>query len=58
MPFTTKVKKTGELFGATTDLGTDQKSYRDARSPLDPKKIYAGHLFPGPRSSQLSSCEV
>jgi hypothetical protein len=48
MPFTTKVKKTGELFDATTDLGTDQKSYRDARSPLDPKKIYAGHLFPGP----------
>ena len=48
MPFTTKVKKTGELFDATTDLGTDQKSYRDARSPLDPMKIYAGHLFPGP----------
>jgi hypothetical protein len=47
MSFTTKVRKTGELFDATTDLGTDQKSYRDAHSPLDPQKIYAGHLFSG-----------
>jgi hypothetical protein len=43
--FTTKVKKTGELFHATTDLGTDKSIYQDAHSPLEPAKIYAGHLF-------------
>lgn len=47
MSFTTKVKKTGELFDATTDLGPDRSIYRDAHSPLDPNTTYAGHLFVG-----------
>lgn len=43
--FTTKVKKTGQLFDATTDLGTNGELYRDAQSPLQQDRLYAGHLF-------------
>lgn len=45
MSFTTKVKETGQLFDATTDLGTDGELYRDAHSPLQQDRLYAGHLF-------------
>jgi hypothetical protein len=47
MSFTTKVRATGELFDVTTDLGTDEKTFRDAHPPLEPTKLYSGHLFVG-----------
>jgi hypothetical protein len=46
MSFTAKVKATNELFQATTDFGTDGKSYRDAHD-LQSDHIYRGHYFPG-----------
>ena len=42
-----KVKSSSEFFMATTDLGTDKKTYRDAFSPLKDDHWYGGHLFPG-----------
>ena len=44
MSFTAKVKVTGQLFQATTDLGTDKELYRDAHA-LENDHFYAGHLF-------------
>ena len=43
--FTTRVKATGQLFDATTDLGPDESLYRDASRPLKKDTKYAGHLF-------------
>ena len=42
---TTRVKATGQLFDATTDLGADESMYRDASRPLQTDTKYAGHLF-------------
>lgn len=44
---TTKVKADGRFFLASIDKGVDGKDFRDAHPPLDPKKIYWGHLLEG-----------
>ena len=45
MSITTRVKKTGQLFQATADLGKDKSSYRDANGAIEPETIYEGHLL-------------
>jgi hypothetical protein len=45
MSITTKIKKTGRLFQATTDLGSDKTIYRDANGFIRPEAIYEGHLL-------------
>ncbi len=47
MSIKTKVKKTGEFFQATTNVGPNKDIDRDAFPPLDSNTFYAGHLFPG-----------
>jgi hypothetical protein len=46
MSIKTKVKKTGEFFLATTNLGPNKDICRDAHAPLDLHTNYAGHYFP------------
>jgi hypothetical protein len=46
MSIKTKVKKSGEFFLATTDLGANKDRIRDAHSPIDPDTYYVGHHFP------------
>jgi hypothetical protein len=45
MSITTKVKKTGRIFHATTELGRDKTAYRDANGAIQPDTIYEGHLL-------------
>lgn len=45
MAFTTRVRETGQIFQATTDLGADAKENRIATVPLQPDHTYSGHLF-------------
>lgn len=45
MSITARVKKTGQLFQATADLGKDKSSYRDANGTIEPDIIYEGHLL-------------
>jgi len=45
MSITAKVKKTGRLFQATTDLGKDKTTYQDAHGKIQPDTIYQGHLL-------------
>jgi hypothetical protein len=47
MSFLTRVKATGELFDATTDLGVDKTISRDAHLPLEATKFYEGHRLVG-----------
>lgn len=64
MSFTARVNETGQLFQATTDLGIDGQDFRDAHSPIDPKKTYLGHLFdayvsnPAPKIIRFSRVET
>ena len=44
MSFTAKVKKTGQLFQATNEMGRDGALGKDAHT-LEKGKSYAGHLF-------------
>jgi hypothetical protein len=45
MSITTKVKKTGRIFHATTELGIDKTAYRDANGAIQPDTMYEGHLL-------------
>jgi hypothetical protein len=45
MSITTKVKKTGRLFQATTDLGRDKTLHQEATGKIQPDTIYQGHLL-------------
>lgn len=45
MSITAKVKKTGRIFHATTELGIDKTVYRDANGTIKPDTIYEGHLL-------------
>lgn len=45
MAFTTKVKETGQVFQATTDMGADGNENRIAALPIQPDHTYSGHLF-------------
>lgn len=45
MAFFTKVRKTGQLFQATTDLGMDGAQCHVAALPIESDRTYMGHLF-------------
>jgi hypothetical protein len=45
MSITTKVKKTGRLFQATTDLGRDKTNHQEAIGKIQPDTIYQGRLL-------------
>jgi hypothetical protein len=45
MSFTSRVKETGQIFQATTDMGTDGTENHVARLPIERDHTYWGHLF-------------
>lgn len=45
MAFTTRVRETGQVFQATTDMGADAMENRIAALPILPDHTYSGHLF-------------
>ena len=45
MSINTRVKRTSQLFQATTDLGVDGKQSHVAALPLQKDRTYMGHLF-------------
>jgi hypothetical protein len=56
MSITTRVKKTGQLFQATADLGKDKSSYQDANGTIEPDTVYEGHLLDAFAFRGCSSC--